>query len=242
MLMPARQSPTGDFWSALRFATLAALPSTALWFAGFALAASLGVRYTVLAGLTPIALWTSLRAVAESRNRLGSAYYTPVFPIHRQVLLYSLTVAGVNAAFSLVTGPSSSGLAALVDTLLTPLWWVEIPFFGMWLSLNTGADNHTAAMDTLLFLSAHKRLAEKLVSLLWLPGALAGFLLPPDMLLPLAVAFWFVCPGLVFATFLHPGDSGGTGRPLSTMRKVKFGIPVTSPGVVGTPRILNDKG
>lgn len=215
----SEKHPIKGFGEAFAFAFWAGLLPAFLGFGIFFLLSLFRLPYYVMAGFSPLLLFFVLRKISLDWDSVSTntAEITQREPGLRVAILYSMMLTGFNALFPLISfftsGPEEvSRINTLADSLLTPYWWIEIPFFGLWMGLRHGATLEGSFLDSALFLSAHKTFAKRLILWFWLPLAIAGFLLPGFLLLPLSVAAWFAGPALVFAGWLHPGDQDGGGH------------------------------
>ncbi|WP_414039387.1 hypothetical protein ACJU26_09165 [Acidithiobacillus sp. M4-SHS-6] len=213
------QDYLGDFRQTLIFGFIHSLLPNVAGLAVVLFLAAMHTPYALISVFPILALGYGLYRIALARNRLGPAQ---VREIHRDelwmsVLFQASFVGIINVGFYFLMGlfygnPYYSVLPTAGYALATPYWWFEIPFFALWAALDLGSSPQGSVMDSLLFLSAHKSLRNKLVGLLWLPVMLAGWLLPANLVFPVFAIVYLWGPALVFACWLHPGDHDGTPR------------------------------
>ena len=218
------EHPLRDFASAFDFAFRNGFPVLLVFWVVAGALALLGVHYYALAALSPAALFFALRRLLAARKSLGDT--RPVFNDAgaRTTLFYALFIGGFSAVFALIDqlspGYPVTPLANWGSGITAPYLWFEVAFYGVMISLDTGADAHTSFMDSLLFLGAHKHLARQLLLYFWLPLVVAEFVLPGELFLLVATAAFFAGPALIFASFLHPGEpGGGKGRRVTSLHR-----------------------
>lgn len=216
------------FLGTLLFAFVKTLPINVFGIVLIMGLANMGTPYPILSVFSILILGYALFTLGRAINKLGSRYYREQYTdsLIRATLFQAGMVGSINMVFYMVTSfsygtPLTPTLLNTGYALATPYWWFEIPFFSLWMALEMGGTPISSAMDSMLFLSAHKSLAGKLIGLLWLPAMLCGWFLPNNLVFPVYAFLFLWGPALILACYLHPGDSTGKPRKLEEEKRLK---------------------